>query len=126
MNLGGIYMNEDLKIIQFNRFQKIYYRVTWLMVTLSLSFFALGYFAAQAVRAVPTIIVEASGFFLYYHAVHFIAGFILVIYFGVKIRPIDKGIKIGKSILSIFITPLSACIAYFAFIILVFTGCAAN
>jgi len=117
-------MKEDIKVIQFNHVQTIYYRITWMMISLSLSFFAIGYFAAKAVRAVPAIIIEASGLFLYSHAIHFLFGWILIFYFSFKIRPLKQGIKIGKSVFSIFLSPISAAIAYFAFFILVFSSCA--
>ena len=110
---------------RFQDYEKIILKVSLVMVILSAFLAAIGAYAVHSVQAVPAAIIYFSIVFLYAHAPYFLFTLARIIKFFVSIRPHFEGVSIGRSILSVLLTPISAGIAYFAMIFLALSSCAA-
>lgn len=110
---------------RFQDYEKLVLKLSLGMVIVSAFLAALGAYAVHSVQAVPAVIIYFSILFLYAHAPYFIFTLARIVKFFVRIRPHFEGVTIGRSILTVLLTPISAGIAYFAMIFLALSSCAA-
>ncbi len=110
---------------RFKEYEKLFLRVSLSMLLLSVILAALGAYAVNSVQAVPAEIIYFSMLYLYAHAPYFVFSLARVVKFFVRIRPNFEGVTIGRSFLSVLLTPISAGIAYFAMFFLALSSCAA-
>lgn len=111
-------------VSKFEIYQNTYFKLTFIMLGLSVVLAALGIYLSQVVVAAPVFIVYLTLFMLYYHYVHFGYGIISLIYFYSKVKNKISNVKAVKTIVSILLSPISYIIIYFAVILLVFSQCA--
>jgi membrane protease YdiL (CAAX protease family) len=116
-------MKNEQRLRYFMNLKKIYEKITFFMIILSVILLILGYMFVQAITSAPVPIIYASLSVFYYHIAHFIIGLCLVMYYMIKVKKHFKNINIKKTILSIIFTPVSLIVAYIAVLLLSLSSC---
>lgn len=111
---------------RFPRLQDIYFKVTWLMLIISIALAVISYLLVQAIVAAPLPLVYFALYFLYYHAFHFLYGMMSLFYYFAKVKKKIGKTKIYKTVLGLLISPASAIIAYTAVFLLAVSSCTSS
>ena len=101
-----------------------YLKISLFMVGISLALLGISAIMVQSVIATPMAVISATTMYLYAHLLHFVYGWIRIFSILFSKHKRAQGLRIGKSVLSIFISPISALITYVALILFVLSSCA--
>jgi len=111
---------------RFQKYQNIYFIATWVILVISVLLVAIGYIMVQSVVAAPLILVQLATVTLAYHVFHFFYGVFSLIYYFAKLKKRIVSTKIYKTVIGIFVSPVSAFIAYIAVFLITISACTAN
>ncbi|MDO9629964.1 MAG: hypothetical protein Q7I99_08700 [Acholeplasmataceae bacterium] len=111
---------------RFPKFQNLFFKITWILLILSVVLFGIGYLLVQVVVAAPMILTQFAMFVLYYHAFHFLCGIFGLFYYLIKVDKKMTKTKIYKTLIGIVVSPFSAFAAYMAVFLLVVSSCSSN
>jgi hypothetical protein len=111
---------------RFDYFQNLYFKVTWVLLVISVALAVIGYLMVQAIVAAPPILVQFALFTLYYHGFHFFYGVFNLVYYFAKARKKMNDTKIYKTVIGIIISPASALAAYIAVFLLAVSSCSSS
>ena len=119
-------MMQNQPSTRFQRYQNIYFKITWVLLIISSAFAVIGYLMVQAMISAPTILVQFAIFVLYYHVFHFFYGVFSLIYYFTKVRKKIGTTKIYKTLIGIILSPASAFAAYIAVFLIAVSSCSAS
>jgi hypothetical protein len=111
---------------RFQKYQNIYFKITWVLLIISCALAVVGYLMVQAMLSAPMILVQFATFVLYYHVFHFFYGIFSFIYYFAKVRKKIGSTKIYKTLIGIILSPASAFAAYIAVFLIAVSACSAS
>jgi hypothetical protein len=117
---------QNPKASKFQSYQNLYFKVTWVLLMMSVALAVIGYFMVQAIVSAPLFLVQFTTFVLYYLVFHFFYGVLSLFYYLTKIKNKMKNLKIYKTLMGILISPISAFAAYIAVFLIAISACSAS
>lgn len=110
---------------RFAYYEKLWFRVTLFLFTISTVLMIIGGAILKAIIVVPQAILDALEVFVYLYIAYFVFLILRLGKFLFKIRRLEEHVRIGKTVIGILISPGGILFLYLGLLMMALTSCGA-